>query len=165
MILYWSVSVAEKEASQMLLWMYVWEQAYLILFHPLHVTLEKQDKLHFFYAKSLGFFIFFYIFIKKCLFDRQHPWHFHIQQLLRSLPPSTQGHRCWQPAGFDQSRSESDFHKTDEESYCCSLSYQMRNWGGGGTGPEGTTLQSRATWFSLCPSTAAIFKGACLRQF
>lgn len=73
MILYWSVSVAEKEASQMLLWMYVWEQAYLILFHPLHVTLEKQDKLHFFYAKSLGFFIFFYIFIKKCLFDRQHP--------------------------------------------------------------------------------------------
>lgn len=149
----------------MLPWIYVWEQAYLILFHPLHVTLEKQDKLHFFYAKSLGFFIFIYIFIKKCLFDRQHPWHFHIQQLLRSLPPSTQGHRCWQLPGFDQSHSESDFHKTDEESYRCSLSYQMRNRGGGGTGPEGTTLQSRAMWFSLCPSTAAIFKGACLRQF
>lgn len=56
--------MAEKEASQMLLWKYVQEQPFLILFHPLHVTLEKQDKLHFFYAKSFGF-LFFLIYIYK----------------------------------------------------------------------------------------------------
>ena len=40
-------------------------QAYLILFHPLRVMLEKkkkQDKLHCFYSKSLGF-VFFLIYI------------------------------------------------------------------------------------------------------
>lgn len=51
-----------KQLLRMLLWKYVQEQACLILFHPLHVTLEKQDKLHFFYAKSLGF-LFFLIYI------------------------------------------------------------------------------------------------------
>lgn len=51
-----------KQLLRMLLWKYVQEQACLILFHPLHVMLEKQDKLHFFYAKSLGF-LFFLIYI------------------------------------------------------------------------------------------------------
>lgn len=37
-----------KRLLRMFLWKYVQEQACLILFHPLHVTLENQDKLHFF---------------------------------------------------------------------------------------------------------------------
>lgn len=38
----------QKRLLRMLLWKYVQEQVCLILFHPLHVTLENQDKLHFF---------------------------------------------------------------------------------------------------------------------
>lgn len=37
-------------------------QAYRILFHPLHVPGKKQDKLHGFHSKSLGF-VFFLIYI------------------------------------------------------------------------------------------------------
>lgn len=72
----------------MLLWIYVWEQAYLILFHPLHVTLEKQDKLHFFYAKSLGF-LFFYIYLLKnaSLIGSTHDISTSSNSSEASLPP------------------------------------------------------------------------------
>lgn len=78
-----------KQFLRMLLWKYVREQACLILFHPLHVTLEKQDKLHFFYAKSLGFFIFSYIYLLKnaSLIGSTHDTSTSSYSSEASLPP------------------------------------------------------------------------------
>lgn len=78
-----------KQHLRMLLWKYVQEQACLILFHPLHVTREKQDKLHFFYAKSLGFFIFSYIYLLKnaSLIGSTHDTSTSSDSSEASLPP------------------------------------------------------------------------------
>lgn len=97
---------------------------------------KKQDKLHCFYSKSLGFVFSLYIFIKKMLLWSVPPVTPPHTGCFWAVP-SSQGHCWWQPAGFDHSHSESDFHKIDEESYCCSLSYQMRTEGKGEDGSWG----------------------------
>lgn len=65
-------------------------QAYLILFHPLCVTLKKkkkQDKLHCFHSKSLVLYFPYIYLLKKCYFDQCHPCHPHTRNSSERSPP------------------------------------------------------------------------------